>query len=209
MPLVYQQNINESSRLAVWHIAEQEHFFMNKVVLPASISHPHKRLQHLAGRYLLTELFEDFPVELIRIADTHKPFLPDEAFHFSISHCGDYAAALVSRTNRVGVDIEMVTEKTERIKDKFLSAEEHQMINEVKGNMSQGHLLTLAWCIKESVFKWFGNGGVDFKKHIRIMSITPDDNQFISSCVFDKEQPVHLKLHGLFFNGNFLTWVLS
>ena len=87
MPLVYQQNINEVTKLAVWHITESEDFFLPVVTVSNNISHPHKRLQHLAGRYLLVELFEDFPLELIRIADTRKPFLPGDPFHFSISHC--------------------------------------------------------------------------------------------------------------------------
>jgi len=70
---------------------------LEKVPLQNNITHPHKRLQHLAGRLVLSELYEDFPIKLIQIADTKKPFLPDEAFHFSISHCGEYAAAIVSR----------------------------------------------------------------------------------------------------------------
>ena len=111
MPLVYQQNINEATKLAVWHIVEEEDFFLKRVPLQKEITHPHKRLQHLAGRYLLTELFDDFPLELIQIADTKKPFLPNEAYHFSISHCGDYAAVIVSSINRVGTDIEIVSEK--------------------------------------------------------------------------------------------------
>ncbi|MEO6489716.1 MAG: hypothetical protein ABIO04_07235 [Ferruginibacter sp.] len=97
MPLVYQQNINESTRLAVWHITEAEDFFLQKTILPNSITHPNKRLQHLAGRHLLSELFEDFPLELIKIAEAKKPFLANEAFHFSISHAGDYASAIVSK----------------------------------------------------------------------------------------------------------------
>ena len=96
MPLFYQHNINESTKLAIWHITEAEDFFLEKVPLKRDVSHPQKRLQHLAGRYLLTELFADFPLEEILIADTRKPFLADEKYHFSISHCGQYAAAIVS-----------------------------------------------------------------------------------------------------------------
>ena len=55
MPLVYQQNINEATKMAVWHISEREDFFLKKVTLSNNITHPHKRLQHLAGRYLLPE----------------------------------------------------------------------------------------------------------------------------------------------------------
>ena len=73
MPLFFQQDIDDTTRLAIWKIEEEEAFF--HVPLQREITHPHKRLQHLAGRYLLKYLFPDFPTELIRIADTRKPFL--------------------------------------------------------------------------------------------------------------------------------------
>ena len=75
MPLFYQHNINETSKLAVWHITEPENFFLEKVQLQKEISHPHKRLQHLAGRYLLQLLHPGFPFHLIEIAESNKPLL--------------------------------------------------------------------------------------------------------------------------------------
>src|SRR5674476_25323 len=171
MPLVYQQNINASTKLGVWHIAEPEDFFLDQVPLHREITHPHKQLQHLAGRYLLKELYPDFPYELIRIADTKKPFLENEAYHFSISHCGNYAAVMVSSTQRVGIDVELVTEKVARVKDRFLSYKEQNMIEAIKSssfNLLQASLLTAAWSIKESLFKWYGGGQVDFKEHLHI-----------------------------------------
>ena len=212
MPLVYQQNINEATKLAVWHITEQEDFFLKKVMLPNTITHPHKRLQHLAGRYLLPELFEHFPLALIKIADTKKPFLADEAFHFSISHCADYAAAIVSKTNRVGVDIEVISEKVERIKHKFLSEEEQEMITTIRNaqhSMLNAQLLTLSWSIKETMFKWYGNSGVDFREHLHIKNISLHDNEFLAQCILDKNEPVQLKPHGLIFNNNLLTWLVT
>ena len=122
MPLFYQHNINETSKLAVWHITEPEEFFLRSVPLKRDVSHAQKRLQHLAGRYLLRELFPDFPLEEILIADTRKPYLADEKYHFSISHFGHYAAAIASRTSRVGVDIEKASPTIEKIRNKFLSA---------------------------------------------------------------------------------------
>src|SRR5438128_7090094 len=111
MPLFFQRDIDETTRLALWKIEEEESFFSQHVPLQRDITHPHKRLQHLAGRYLLQYLFPDFPINLIKIADTRKPYLEDEAYHFSISHCSNYAAAIVSKTARVGVDIEIPTVK--------------------------------------------------------------------------------------------------
>ena len=124
MPLVYQQNINAVTKIGVWHIAEAEDFFLRQVPLQRTITHWHKRLQHLAGRLLLKELYPDFPLGEIMIADTKKPFVENEAWHFSISHSGDYAAAVVSKANRVGVDVEWGNEKIVEIRHKFLGEKE-------------------------------------------------------------------------------------
>ena len=124
MPLIYEQQIDSSTKIGVWHITEEENFFLEHVPLQRSITHPHKRLQHLAGRYLLRELFPEFPLSLIIIADTRKPFLEDDAFHFSISHCGNYAAAIVSTQSRVGVDIEIPHSKIEKMSSLNLEVSE-------------------------------------------------------------------------------------
>jgi phosphopantetheinyl transferase len=206
MPLVYQQNINATSRMAVWHITESEDFFLATVPVQREIKHWHKRLQHLAGRLLLQELYPDFPVEMIQVADTKKPFLENEPFHFSISHCGDYAAAIASKTQRVGVDVELLNTKIEQIQHKFIYEEELQMLNK-QSSMLNIQCLTLCWSVKESVFKWWGRGEVDFKKDIVLKKITGSAEQGIVRCIFKNE--FEMDVHYLFFNNNFLTWVLS
>ncbi len=163
MPVFFQHRINEHTRLGIWKIEETEEFFRGNVPLHRDVTHPHKRLQHLAGRFLLQFLFPDFPYEMIQIADTRKPFLADERYHFSISHCGDYAAAIVSRTQRVGIDIEKPVEKIGRIRDKFLNEGEKQRFVSASTDLKD---LTLLWSAKESVFKWYGNGAVEFRDHI-------------------------------------------
>ncbi len=82
MPLFYQHNINQDTKLGIWHIEEPESFFLEKVPLKRDVTHPFKRRQHLAGRYLLSYLFPDFPVEEIRIADTRQPFLAGDRLSF-------------------------------------------------------------------------------------------------------------------------------
>lgn len=179
MPIFFQHQINETTRLGIWKIEENEGFFQNTVPLQRDVTHPHKRLQHLAGRFLLQFLFPDFPYELIRIADTRKPFLPNEQYHFSISHCGDYAAAIVSRDQRVGIDIEIPVEKIVRIREKFLHKEEITQFP-----VSDIRDLTLFWSVKEAVFKWYGDGGVDFREHIHLQQIREKENTI--DCFFVK-----------------------
>ena len=167
MSLFYQHNINESTKLAIWHITEDEDFFLKKVPLKRDVSHAQKRLQHLAGRYLLRELYPDFPLEEILIADTRKPYLVDEKYHFSISHFGHFAAAIVSSSYRVGVDVEKAGPIIEKIRHKFLS--EKELSISFEGIEKSGHRLrqlTLLWSAKESIFKWYSLGQVNFKEHI-------------------------------------------
>lgn len=175
MPVFFQQQINETTRLGVWKIEETEAFFKGNVPVHRDVTHPRKRLQHLAGRFLLQYLFPDFPYEQIQIADTRKPFLPDERYHFSISHCGDYAAAIVSRTRRVGVDVEETEDRILRIKDKYLSPEEQELFI-ADPLYPDFRLLTLLWSAKESVFKWYGEGEVDFRRHIRLSTLDTTTN---------------------------------
>jgi phosphopantetheinyl transferase len=211
MPIFFQQDIDEHTKMGIWKIEEGEEFFLEKVVPQREVSHPHKNLQHLAGRYLLKYLFPDFPTELILIADTRKPFLEDEAYHFSISHCGDYAAAIVSRVNRVGVDIEFVSDKVGRIRHKFISDEEKVLFT--KTALLNDHELkgvTLVWSSKEAVFKWFGLGKVDFKKHIEIKNITENSlNKYETIVLFKKNGDLYLDLHSILFDNLCLSFVMT
>jgi len=209
MPLFYQHNINENSRVGIWQIAEGERFFLAKVPLKKDVSHPHKRLQHLAGRYLLPELFPDFPLEEIVIADTKKPFLENEKYHFSISHCGNFAAAIVSSRDRVGVDIEMVTPKISRISHKFLSPFEHAVVGQYASQNDLITLQTILWSAKESVFKWYSLGEVDFKEHIQLQNqISSTESLSPLHFQFKKSNPIALTVRAKMFGDLVLTWVV-
>ncbi len=225
MALFYQHNINESTKLGIWKIEEPEDFFLQSVPLKSEITHPHKRLQHLAGRYLLKILFPGFPYQEIVIADTRKPYLPYEQYHFSISHCGSYAAAIVSKNERVGIDIEIPTEKIEKISHKFLNDAERKMIpvsglqlivngNEIDNYKSPTaehkiQLLTLIWSAKETVFKWWGWGSVDFSDHILLQPFALSYSGSIGAQFIRGAEIFSLQLHYKIFDDLCLVWLAS
>jgi phosphopantetheinyl transferase len=210
MPLFYQHNINEATKLGIWRIEEPEDFFLEKVPLQNNVSHPYKKLQHLAGRYLLPVLFEDFPLDEIVIADTKKPFLENEKYHFSISHSGNFAAVIVSSKNRVGVDIELITSRIKNISDKFLNDEEKKYIASLEDvPQVQLELTTVYWSAKEAIFKWYGNGEIDFKMHMEITSVKHNRNNGTLECVFKKGESVLLTIHYRLMNGFVVAWVYT
>ena len=136
----------------------------------------------------------------------------EEEYHFSISHCGDYAAAIVSKNNRVGIDIEIPVDKIIKIKDKFLSANEQAKwldnvpVDGFNARVEQRELLTLLWSSKESVFKWYGDGGVDFSEQIQLQ-YKQHDKQIIE-CFFTKAQ-FQLPIHYHLFDQLVLSWIVS
>lgn len=205
MPLFFQQNINEHTAVGIWAIEEEESFFLESASVQRVITHPQKRKQHLAGRFMLTLLCPSFPLEDIQVAATRKPFLPEDPFHFSISHSGNYAAAIVSSLDRVGVDVELYTHRVMRIMHKFLSEEEAILLNE---HHHEPYVLeTLCWSVKESVFKWYGSGEVDFIKQIRIRSINKIENNRYELNVLFNDFP--LMVIGQCFSDFCLTWVVT
>jgi len=208
MPLFYQQDINEKTRLAVWEISEEEDFFKLSIPLRQNITHPHKRLQHLAGRFLLPQLFSDFPNHEIEIADTRKPFLPKEQYHFSISHCSNYAAAIVSSTHRVGVDVELITPKLEKIKKKFLHADELRFVNSQPESL-QLNLLSILWSTKEAMYKWYGEGEVDFSEMMRTMPFLVEKEGDIHAAFIKGDFHQNLRLHYKCINHLTMVWVVS
>ena len=208
MPLFYQHNINEHTKLAVWNITESEDFFLEKVELKNEVSHPHKRLQHLAGRFLLQFLEPQFPLDLISISASKKPLLLNEEFHFSISHCGNFAATMVSNRFLVGIDVELITPKIKKIQNKFLDEDELKILmNHCQSENDVLQILTLFWSCKETMVKWYGKGKVDFKKDMQIHFLSFENGKGTVGAYFGKEINKSLQIEFHFFDQLCLAWV--
>jgi phosphopantetheinyl transferase len=210
--LFYQHNINEYTKLGIWRIEEPEAFYLERVPLKKGVSHPYKRLQHLAGRFLLPTLYADFPLEEILVADTRKPFLESEQYHFSISHGGNFAAAIVSSRSRVGVDIELVSPRIIAISHKFLHYSEKLFLNDwVHLTKMHLELTTVLWSAKEAIYKWYGHGELDFRQHMQLSGpITfKADETIVLPFVFKKQEPVKLTVEARIFDQLALAWVMT
>ncbi|RPD41562.1 4'-phosphopantetheinyl transferase family protein [Chitinophaga barathri] len=185
MALIRTIQIDPATKLGVWKIGEEEAFFRAAVNIEPGVHHPHKRLQHFAGRYLLQLLFPDLPVNEIRILESRKPYIPGNPYYFSISHCGDYAAAIVSKREHVGIDIENVQPKIGRVAHKFLAPREVEFMSAANKLQHQ----TVCWSAKEAVYKWYGLGGLDFKANMQLQSFLFQPAGFIT-CDFLKDDRI-------------------
>ena len=162
MPLYKEWNIGDHGLAAIWKIEEPESFFAERTGLIIDLKNEKRRIEHLAGRFLLTHLEEDFPLWNIRKDEHDKPRIDNNAFFFSISHSWPYIAAVIDPYSEAGIDIQIWHPRIAHIQHKFLSHDEQLLFN------NDPKLLTVAWCAKEAVYKWNGKRGVDFIQHLPI-----------------------------------------
>ena len=207
MPQIFYQQINATTQLVVWHIVEPESYFETAAKSIRPIAHPHKRLQHVCGRYLLQHLVPFFPLEQIVLEHNNKPFLPSHPYHFSISHCDDYVAAIVSTHKQVGVDVETISPKVAKIRHKFLTETEESILTNSKVPLTGIEKLTLAWSAKEAMFKWLGETGVDFREHLNLQQLQGEKSHGLIVAKIKRGFIRQLQIEFRLLDDVVLTWL--
>jgi phosphopantetheinyl transferase len=195
VPIVLQKYPNADTELAVWKITEsiEELKAMLWMFPQEEFKFQSRNLQWLASRVLLQEILQDKTerkqLKVLK-QPNGRPYIDDLGWNFSMSHSGDYAAALLSKTGSVGVDIELISERIKKIARKFINDYEWQYLE----GENDLYTMYLIWSAKESIFKWFGDGSVDFKKHMQVFfPINEDATQF--EAVLLKEKEYNLTIH--------------
>lgn len=206
MPLVYQQNINDTAKIGVWHITESESFFSEHYSVRIEIKNDQKRIQHLAGRFLLKQLDDAISLDTILISEKGMPYLKNNDCFFSISHCEDFVAVMINRDCKVGIDIESVRNKIDMISTKFITDDEIEILSNT--GLEMRLQFTMVWTIKEAMFKWYGLGNVDFKKNLMIQSFEKTDDQYLFNTLFLKDG-IHqtLKIKTMLIQNKVMSWV--
>lgn len=121
---------------------------------------PAKKQEFLWSRSALLQA----GAHLESIAYLGKKPITNEAF-ISLSHCKEGVSAAYSKDLEVGIDIETRRENLRRIAPKFTSEEEKKRFT-----CDEQTTLQFIWGIKESLFKLYGYGNIDFKQHLEITS---------------------------------------
>ncbi|NDW10748.1 4'-phosphopantetheinyl transferase superfamily protein [Dysgonomonas sp. 520] len=162
----------DTTHLAIWKIDEsrEELFSMleNKSFLQKDVllvSSEAKQTEKLAVRVLLKELLGK---EVnIKYEVSGRPYLSDKSFHLSISHTKGFVAVILDKDKTVGIDIEKISDKVVRVRDRFVSDQEF-----IDPDNELIHLL-LHWSAKETMYKIIDREGVDLKSDLQIHHFKP------------------------------------
>lgn len=166
MPIINDFYPSILTKLAVWSIEES----MDELIpyMPQNILHSEElSLRKTEGGkkgYIAARLaVKSLGISLTDLSFTKQgePQLPNG--FCSLSHCQDYAAAVVGQ-NPIGVDVEAHREKIVRIASKFVHVNEYPSILP-KDEIA---LLTRLWTAKEAVYKAMHHPGLAFATQIEV-----------------------------------------
>jgi phosphopantetheinyl transferase len=155
MPIVWSQNLAEKGKIAIWEISESDEALYSMLQLDEKEQQHFQTLskarqkQWLGSRVLLRTLLQTEQYIELNVDEHRKPFLNNLSFEIAISHANHMAAVIIYEGKKVGVDIEKISERILKIKNKFLSPEELNFIK-ASNELEQLHV---CWGAKESLFK--------------------------------------------------------
>lgn len=168
------QKYDNGLSVALWDITESEDELMalldNDAVVAEEIiafTSTKRRLEYLAARSALNELTGK--QQRVCYYENGAPYLADNSLNISISHTGHYALVATHPNKSIGIDIERIGDKVERVKHKFLNDEE---LKNVDARSAKIHL-TILWAAKEAMYKVMGVETVEFTEQIIIEPFTP------------------------------------
>ncbi|MCK4638030.1 MAG: 4'-phosphopantetheinyl transferase superfamily protein [Bacteroidales bacterium] len=171
MPIFFKKQINDNILIGIWKISESAEWLNSKLILDKedfeifnSFKTELRKKHWLTYRILLKELIDSKSELKILYDESGKPYLKNSNYKISVSHSFEFAAAIVSRKVPAGIDIEKISQRIERIKNKFLSENELKDINE----SFRLEKLYIYWCAKEALYKLYGKRDLNFITNIKI-----------------------------------------
>lgn len=202
MPLIEKFDL-PGATIGIWRIEEDISWFEPKFDA-VEIANENKRLQWYATRHLANELCGR--ITEVKNNEAGKPFLADRSYHISISHTPVYAAVMLSEKYAVGIDLETLNPKVEHIAHKFLREDE---VANIRPDEKIKKLI-LYWSAKESLYKLYGSGNLEFKTQLLIEPFEMKQEGELTATIKPfGEQPVPLTVFYRFFEQHVLSYVTA
>ncbi len=176
--LYYDKQSPQGWRIAVWHVTEELDELLD--MLPDDISVKNEArerfksesriLEWTAVRVLLFDML-DRQVQIL-YDDDGAPYLPEsEKMDISISHTKGYVAIGLTEKGEIGIDVERVADRVEKVRERFVRDDE---------DADSLNKLLLHWSAKETAFKMMHRRKVDFIKHLKVQPFEEkEEGQFL------------------------------
>lgn len=208
MPKCFHQTFEEGG-LAIWHITESPgelRALLATDKYDAQLSDKRceiRRAEWLAVRLLLAQVLG--ADKTIAYHDSGRPYLTDGSLHISVSHTREYAVIAYHPKRRVGVDIEYISSRVERIAHRFTRPDEEAYIA-LRDERERIMYYLINWSAKETLYKLVDDvKAADFRTVFCIKPYELGECDRISATIMlgEKEDVV---VHYAVYNGFVCTW---
>jgi phosphopantetheinyl transferase len=152
----------------------------------ANISHPVKKTEWKGARLAIKEALDciSHPYPGFFKDEHGKSHPMDNYGYVSLTHTMGLAAAIFHREMPVGIDLDYVREKVVKLGPKFLDPSEMDFLDKDPLHY------TMAWSVKESIFKCQGKRGISLRTNILLQPFEVND-RVVKGKVYDTEFTDH------------------
>lgn len=211
MALYLRKRLDNKAEIAVWQITETEEQLLGLISVPndemeeiSLIRNQNQRLQKLAVRALLNEVFEE--KMYLNHHDNGKPYLENCVTNISITHTDKYVAIITHDEDDLGIDIESLDRDFSAVEKKALSEDEIEDLDEDTRNEQ----LAIYWCAKEAIFKRMSQNRVDFAEQIEVEKFRPKGEGELEATFIHKDgHEEEFELEYMTFDRHVLVWLVG
>ena len=201
----------EGGGIAIWHITETSEELYALLATHrydaqlADKTHEARRAEWLAVRLLVKELFG--PECEVAYHPTGRPYLKGSNIHISISHTKGFAAVAYHHDAPIGMDIEYISSRVERISSRFTTEGEAAYIDVHDEHARQMYHL-INWSAKEALYKLFDSPSLaEFREVFHIAPYALAECGTMNATVCDVENTI-LAVSYLTFPYFVCTWAV-
>jgi len=183
---IFKEIISEQTQILIWKYLEEEKFSADLISDEKEFENlkqksPKRLIEKQMVRQMLKKIL---PNHKIRYHENGQPYLEPFDKFVSVSHSFPYAVLAISE-KKIGVDIEQVKDRIDKIKHKFLHPKEIDWLSRAESGIEH---LTAIWCIKEALFKIHSSKQWSFKEFYVVDEFFLDKFSKIKCKVFDKDK---------------------
>jgi phosphopantetheinyl transferase (holo-ACP synthase) len=202
--------LDDESILGVWKITETTEELLN--LLPEylkpdgidmlkKIKSESRTAEWLSIRIMLHSILDE--EKKVEYNESGAPYLTDNSYHISISHTKNYAVIILHPTKKVGIDIETLSSRVEKVAYKFISNKE-----KIDPEKKATHQL-LHWSAKETLFKVMDETEIDFKEHLYIEPFKPLKKGVIKAVEYKSGKDRNFLISYEVHSDYVLTWTIE
>jgi phosphopantetheinyl transferase len=207
MGCITKHYLNKDTVIGVWKIEEDLETLLSMVEMGPEDRKRYeifrsnsRKMEFLSVRALLAEMLgKDARIVYNK---NNKPFIKDGSHFISITHSNKLTAILMSKDERVGIDLEYMRVNINAFASKFLNKREKI----TRRWADRTYHLYVHWCAKEAIYKICDKEGINIVNDITIEPFDVMESGEIKGTVENERIKDHFSLYYSKYDNYTIVW---